>query len=127
MHRHVTLYGGAQLIHIINRGSTLGLGASHSHAVLVLALLLTLAVLLLSRRVLAHPRHGWKWGLLIGGAVGNDIGRVFFGRVTDFLKLPVYPGVMNIADIAVRLGVLMLVLALFAERPGHTPREAGSR
>ena len=59
----------------------------------------------------------WKrlaLGLILGGAVGNLIDRLFFGEVIDFVDMgiglhrwPVY----NVADIAVTLGAIGLVFS----------------
>lgn len=60
--------------------------------------------------------------LILGGAVGNLIDRLMTGRVVDFLDLHVgrwhWPA-FNIADIAITLGVvLMLVASLREAREG---------
>ncbi len=52
-------------------------------------------------------------GLLIGGALGNVIDRLIYGRVADFLNMSccgfANPYSFNIADVAVFLGALGLV------------------
>lgn len=59
-------------------------------------------------------------GLVIGGAVGNVVDRLRFGAVFDFLDLHVlgwhWPA-FNIADAAISVGVLLLLVdALFAPK-----------
>jgi signal peptidase II len=54
-------------------------------------------------------------GLLLGGALGNVLDRVRDGAVTDFLKVPHWPA-FNVADVAITVGVLALVLSLDASR-----------
>lgn len=54
-------------------------------------------------------------GLVAGGAVGNVIDRVLFGRVTDFILWHYYEHewpVFNIADMALCIGVGLLFLDL---------------
>ena len=54
-------------------------------------------------------------GLVLGGAAGNLLDRLTEGRVTDFLDLQFWPlqawPVFNVADVAIVLGVGLLLLA----------------
>jgi signal peptidase II len=57
-------------------------------------------------------------GLILGGAIGNLIDRVYAGSVIDFIEMgiaghwwPVY----NVADIAVTVGAGLLLLSVLAE------------
>ncbi len=50
-------------------------------------------------------------GLLLGGAVGNLIGRVGRGRVTDFVDVGFWPA-FNVADSAVTIGIVLLAASL---------------
>nr|MBX2805821.1 signal peptidase II [Hyphomicrobiales bacterium] len=60
-------------------------------------------------------------GLIIGGAVGNLIDRIVHGAVADFFSFH-YAGyywyVFNIADVAITLGVIGLLIDWIA--PSHT-------
>jgi len=49
------------------------------------------------------------FGLIIGGAVSNIVDRVFSGGVTDFIDIGL-SGSFNIADVAIWLGILILLL-----------------
>ncbi len=63
-------------------------------------------------------------GLVIGGAIGNAIDRVRFGYVVDFLDFSgtgVFPWVFNIADSAITVGVILLILdSLLSDRKPAT-------
>ena len=55
-------------------------------------------------------------GLIIGGALGNVIDRILYGAVADFFHLHAFGRdwyVFNIADAAITIGVLMLLLDAF--------------
>ena len=54
-------------------------------------------------------------GLLLGGALGNVFDRVRDGAVTDFIKVPHWPA-FNLADVAITVGVVALVLSFDASR-----------
>lgn len=57
--------------------------------------------------------------LLVAGAAGNGIERLGFGKVTDFIMFGDGSGVMNIADLMINGGVLLVVLQLLlAARSG---------
>jgi len=48
-------------------------------------------------------------GLILGGAIGNLIDRVFIGHVIDFIDFRVWP-VFNIADSAITIAVIGLLI-----------------
>ena len=58
--------------------------------------------------------------VLLGGAIGNFIDRLFLGEVVDFIDvlIPVinydFP-IFNVADAALSIGVVMLMVGLFLE------------
>ena len=64
-------------------------------------------------------------GLVLGGALGNIVDRVRLGYVVDFLDLhfgevrPFY--VFNVADAAISIGVLILLLRAFLVREKKAP------
>ena len=54
--------------------------------------------------------------LILAGALGNLIDRVFYGYVIDFLDFRIWP-VFNVADSAITIGAIMLGwLIIFKER-----------
>ena len=59
-------------------------------------------------------------GLVMGGALGNVIDRIRFGFVVDFIDFSgtgVFPWVFNVADSAITIGVILLILdSLLSER-----------
>jgi len=68
-------------------------------------------------------------GLLIGGALGNAVDRVVYGAVFDFISLHAYGlrwYVFNIADVAVVLGVALLLYDAFFGPASKSPPSASS-
>ncbi len=59
-------------------------------------------------------------GFVMGGAIGNVIDRIRFGFVVDFIDFSgtrIFPWVFNVADSAITIGVILLILdSLLSER-----------
>jgi signal peptidase II len=87
----------------------------------VIALVVSATLLIWLKRL---PRQQWWLSIalacIIGGALGNLWDRVSYGHVIDFIQLHAYSfywPVFNIADSAICLGAMMLVLeALFKRK-----------
>ncbi len=66
-------------------------------------------------------------GLVLGGALGNILDRVRFGHVVDFADLHFGEWrpflVFNVADAAITIGVLLLLLRALLARGTHEPVE----
>jgi signal peptidase II len=66
------------------------------------------------------PKHMWVlrigMALIIGGALGNLVDRVTMGRVLDFIQTPIRPGVFNVADVMIYLGVIISLGGLLLQR-----------
>ena len=54
------------------------------------------------------------FALITGGAIGNIIDRLMYGHVIDFISLTFWPS-FNIADSAITVGAIMLVIWLLAK------------
>lgn len=50
--------------------------------------------------------------LVLAGALGNLVDRVFFGYVIDFLDFHIWP-VFNIADSSITIGAILLAFSIF--------------
>jgi signal peptidase II len=66
-------------------------------------------------RKIERPLLATAVGLVMGGAIGNAIDRARFGAVADFLDFKglYFPWVFNIADSAITVGVVLLLLDSF--------------
>ena len=66
------------------------------------------------------------FALLVGGALGNAIDRWLWGHVVDFIHVRFWP-VFNVADIALTVGVGLLILGHRSTRDQAKPAPDGSR
>lgn len=64
--------------------------------------------------------------LIIAGGLSNLIDRVIFGYVTDMIDFRFFP-VFNIADIAVTLGCILIIISLFIPFNGEKDKAEGSK
>ena len=121
--------GVFNLTHLQNRGAAFGLFANYD-PLLVRAALIAFSVaalalvLYLLWRGLNSRWTGWGLGLILGGALGNLFDRVRSGSVVDFLDFGGYWFPFNLADSAVVLGALLLMVEVL--RPHGQPALAAS-
>ena len=100
-----------------NRGVNFGLlnlGDEGGQYVLVVLSLVLVAALLIWLRGTVYWRTSLAAGLVVGGALGNVIDRLQYGAVADFLNMSCCglnnPFSFNVADIAIFVGVVGLIL-----------------
>ncbi len=117
-HAQIRLLGGLLTITLTrNGGAAFSIGTSMTIVFTVIALGVVVYILRAARNLRSI---GWAiaLGLLLGGATGNLLDRIFRapglfeGHVVDWIELPHWP-VFNLADSAiVCAGVLVVLLAL---------------
>jgi signal peptidase II len=90
---------------------------------------IVLVVMYLRRTDADATRLHVALGLVGGGALGNVIDRITYGRVTDFIvwhvKSHEWP-TFNVADAALCVGVGLMMLDMIATRPSSTPPATSS-
>jgi signal peptidase II len=114
------LPGVLQLRLVFNTGAAFSLFTGGTIWLGVVSLVVAALLIVWIQRHSTLPR--WQWlglGALLGGAVGNGLDRWRLGGVVDFLELvPVQFPVFNLADVAINLAVVCLVLDLLEGRAG---------
>jgi signal peptidase II len=53
---------------------------------------------------------GTGMAFFVGGAAGNTIDRLLFGQVTDFLAFGSGRGILNVADMAINIGAVLVII-----------------
>ena len=110
----VLIPGAFQLSYLENTGSAWGMMKNMQLPVLILTLAMVLAALYLYRKCLQTAHHQWMRFLLLmlmAGAVGNAIDRIWHGYVIDFLYFSLinFP-VFNVADCYICISLFLLVV-----------------
>lgn len=115
--RHESIALGFRLTNTTNTGLAFGIGQGEGFVVAVTIVALALVVVWFA----LDPTRPGLWlavGLLAGGALGNLADRVRTDAVTDFIDPPLWPA-FNLADVAITLGALGLVLVSMSPTPGR--------
>ena len=92
-----------------NSGIAFGLATEVPPALLMAVAVVIVAVLLLLGTQLRWRGASLSIGLILGGALGNLLDRATRGSVVDFIDFPHWP-TFNLADVAITIGVLLLIL-----------------
>jgi signal peptidase II len=97
-----------------NTGIAFGLFQSNAQFFTFTSVLISLGAIYFYRYHLPNQRLLVQicTGLIIGGAIGNIIDRIRLGFVIDFIHVTWFPGIFNIADSGITVGVLTLALYL---------------
>ncbi|MHB8669856.1 MAG: signal peptidase II [Acidimicrobiales bacterium] len=126
--RTIHVFGSLRLALTTNRAGAFNLGGS---LVPFLALAAVAGIVLTvtatsMRRVLLRPLVAVAVGLVLGGAAGNLADRLLRspgplkGSVVDFIDLGWWP-VFNLADAAITIGCVLLVVSGGRRRPDRDP------
>ncbi len=126
-HSNNVIPGFFNLTHIQNPGGAFGFMANHSSSwrsfifLIVSSLAVYLVYYFYKNTPKTHPLLSTGFALIFGGAIGNMIDRIRFGKVVDFLDFYIgryhWPA-FNVADSAISIGIaIFLFHLLFKKMP----------
>ena len=79
-----------------------------------LSLVVSLGLMVFAWRTPLAVVEQLGYGFILAGALGNGIDRFLFGYVVDFLDFrAINFAVFNLADVAINIGILFLLVAIF--------------
>lgn len=102
-----------------NRGAAWGILQGQMWFFYIITIIVIIAVIYYIQKMAKdQPIYGWALGLILGGAIGNFIDRLFRKEVVDFIDTYIfsynYP-IFNIADSALVIGVGLIIIQSFKE------------
>jgi signal peptidase II len=95
-----------------NSGASLGLLRGHNLLFLAVSMLVVVAVAVIVLRGTPGTVGAAALGAVAGGATSNLVDRARLGSVIDFIEVHLWPTDFNLADAAIRLGVVVFLLTL---------------
>ena len=114
--RRIHVLWTLQLNLTYNSGMAFSKGSGLGPVIGVVAILVVIALVISLRRV-TNTRALMSTGLIIGGAIGNIIDRLFrgdawlHGSVIDFIDFQWWP-IFNVADMCVMIGAAMMLFGV---------------
>jgi len=108
------------LTFVKNNGVAFGMFQGIPYFFTITSIVISIGALLFYRYQLPNNRP-WiqaSVGMIVGGAIGNIIDRIRYSYVVDFVHVSWFPGIFNLADSAITVGVIMLAgyLLLFGDK-----------
>jgi signal peptidase II len=114
--------GGLVSVRLVrNTGASFGLGAGHPIVVVLTSVVVIAIVAVLLARTSSRAA-ALCLAAVLGGALGNLADRLFRapglgrGAVVDWIHVAFYPASFNLADLAIRVGVVGAVIAMLGIR-----------
>ncbi|MFC1807829.1 signal peptidase II [Candidatus Omnitrophota bacterium] len=114
------------ILHItptLNTGIAFGLFQGDNNLILIALSSATIAfiIYLLFTKTTGHRLFSLSLYLILSGAIGNLIDRIFYGHVLDFIDLRVWP-VFNIADSCITIGACLVIIHIITRRSKATTK-----
>jgi signal peptidase II len=85
----------------------------HSNIILIFTSFIIIGIILSNYTKIEEKLKPF-FALILGGAIGNLIDRIFLGYVTDFFDFKIWP-VFNIADSAISVSGIIILYFIFKE------------
>ncbi|WP_262421901.1 signal peptidase II [Bacillus aquiflavi] len=102
-----------------NKGAAWGILEGQMWFFYVITVIVIIAIIYyIQKTARNHHLFGVSLGLILGGAIGNFIDRVFRQEVVDFINTYIFGydfPVFNIADSALVIGVILFMIYMFLE------------
>ena len=134
---HSSVYNGTDFVFIPklltftyseNDGMAFGIGSESFCWIFIIITLLVCGymVYLMTKDDFKNKLYCISSGLIIGGGIGNLIDRLLKGYVVDFLELSFFSPICNVADYAITVGTVLLMIFIiffYGKKPSESAKE----
>lgn len=99
------------LTYVENTGAAYGMLGGKTWLLIVISIVFLVAFVLYD--IFNHSTNGWYLagvGMIVGGAIGNFVDRIFLGYVRDFLSIRFFNFVFNMADMFITFGIICFAI-----------------
>ncbi|MBM3243217.1 MAG: signal peptidase II [Candidatus Omnitrophica bacterium] len=108
LHESIPVVNGIFSLTLIhNRGAAFGIFKNQLYLFVFVSLVTICLIFFVLKNNRSNRLYSFSLSLVLGGALGNLIDRVFLGYVVDFLDFHIWP-VFNVADSAITCGTFIL-------------------
>ena len=119
-HGGINILPFLRIVYVENKGAAFGLFSNLGNNIFIAISIITIAVIIIYTFRFAKGLEVYSFSFILGGALGNLIDRLIFGKVIDFIDFFVgrwhWPA-FNIADSALTIGIgLFIFLNLRSEK-----------
>jgi signal peptidase II len=120
---HVTSF--FRITHIENTGMAFGFFRGMNLVLIFIVITIMAALIILTKRIVTYAGSLSRVSimLILGGALGNFVDRIFYGRITDFLDFGIgryrFPA-FNFADSCVTVGGTLLAIIFLTRKDAGT-------
>lgn len=110
----VLIPGVVGLCHVENKGVAFSMLSGATVPLGILSLAMLAVGWLILRRYTLGPVNGTGAALILGGALGNVIDRLWLGSVTDMIEILLFRfAIFNVADAALCVGCGLIAVSVF--------------
>ncbi len=105
------------LVYVENRGAAFGIFQNQGWFFIIITILIIFFMIyILTTKKISSKLFLASSTLILGGAIGNMIDRIFRGFVIDYISLSFFPPVFNLADFCITFGAVLLIIYLLRKK-----------
>jgi signal peptidase II len=97
------------ITHVLNTGAGFGIFQGQKMILAFVSIIFIIGLIYYLPKIRNEPMHYLPYALILGGAVGNLIDRLFREGVVDFIRIIFWPA-FNLADSTITIGVLWILI-----------------